>query len=193
MQKRREKNRLLTYLFTLGAIAVIVGVLSFITIDISQYTPHITAHVEDRINGEIHMERIYLRLFPLPLVTIEGLTMYDDRDVIVAAPRATLVVSPLSLIKRTFQMRSLTLHAPQVVLRRLEDGSLNFIRFIKRPTPPKKLNIVNGNLIFSDAGAVGPAFGGVFNLSKFLEYFVLIFGFYSNAVVLDINLHLFVR
>jgi len=45
----------------------------------------------------------------------------------------------------------------------------------------------------ADAGAVRAALGGVFNLLKFIEYFVLIFGFYSDAVVLDINLHLFVR
>lgn len=45
----------------------------------------------------------------------------------------------------------------------------------------------------ADAGAVWPASGGVVNLLKFIEYFALIFGLYSNAVVLDINLHLFGR
>ena len=44
----------------------------------------------------------------------------------------------------------------------------------------------------ADAGAVRPALGGVFYLLKFFEYFVLIFGFYSDAIILDINLNLFV-
>ena len=43
----------------------------------------------------------------------------------------------------------------------------------------------------ADAGAVWPTFGRVFYLLEFFENFVLVLGFYSDAVVLDINLHLF--
>ena len=39
----------------------------------------------------------------------------------------------------------------------------------------------------ADAGAVGPAPGGIFYLLKFFENFALIFGSYSDAVILDID------
>ena len=43
----------------------------------------------------------------------------------------------------------------------------------------------------ADAGAVRPTPGGVFYLLEFFENFALILGFYADAVVVDINLHLF--
>ena len=42
----------------------------------------------------------------------------------------------------------------------------------------------------ADASAVRPTSGGVFYLLEFFENFALVVGFYSDAVVLDINLHL---
>ena len=42
----------------------------------------------------------------------------------------------------------------------------------------------------ADAGSVRPTSGGVFYLLEFFENFDLILGFDSDAVVLDINLHL---
>ena len=44
----------------------------------------------------------------------------------------------------------------------------------------------------ADAGAVRPTPGGIFYLLEFFENFALIFSFYTDAVVADINLHLFI-
>ncbi len=150
MRKHIKRNRLFILLFILGVVAGAVALLSLITIDISRYNAHIVSKIEERINGEAHLGRITLNLFPLPFVTVEGLTMYDESDVIVEAQLATIVVSPTSLIKRRFMMRELTLHNPHIRLRVLEDSSLNFFRFIKLPTPPDRIEIIRGTIIFSD-------------------------------------------
>lgn len=150
MRKFIKRNRFFILLFILGSVAGAVALLSLITIDISQYNSFITTRVEERINGAAHLGRITLNLAPLPYVTVEGVTMYDETDVIIEAPLVTIVVSPISLIKRKFIMRELSLHNPHIRLRIEEDSTLNFSRFIKRPTPPKRLKVIGGTVIFSD-------------------------------------------
>ena len=44
----------------------------------------------------------------------------------------------------------------------------------------------------ADAGTVRPTPGGVFYLLKFLKNFALVLDFYTDAIILNINLHLFV-
>ena len=44
----------------------------------------------------------------------------------------------------------------------------------------------------ADAGSVWPTSGGIFYLLKFFKNLALILDLYSDAVVLDVDLHLFI-
>ncbi|MFQ5585382.1 MAG: AsmA-like C-terminal domain-containing protein [Thermodesulfobacteriota bacterium] len=155
MKRYHKRNRRLL-LFTLMAIVTgAVVLLSLFPIDLTRHSSFLTSRIEERINGGAHIEGFFLKVLPLPVITIERLTMYDDNDVVIEAPRATIVISPLSLLKGEVLLREVVFQSPHIILRRLEDGSLNLLRFLKHPIPPDKVRVIDGNVLFSDGAVDG--------------------------------------
>ncbi len=124
------KKALLIIILSIIAAAVIL--LSTIPIDLTQYRGEIKARIEERINGTVEMDRVYVKFLPHLTIQLKGFKLLYREEPIVKAESAEATLYILPMIFKRLIIKELHLEQPVVVLRRDAEGRLNLEKIRKK-------------------------------------------------------------
>ncbi len=123
------KRILLTII--LSALVAVVILLSVVPIDLTEYRAEIKARIEERINGTVEMERVYVKLLPYLTIRLKGLRLSYMEEPLVRARSAEAVISILPLIFKRVVIKELRLEEPVITIERDPGGSINLEKIRK--------------------------------------------------------------
>ncbi len=84
---------------------------------------------KESINGELHLGRIDGNLFTR--FAVDEIFILQNADTILAVPRLEVALHPLPLLRRELHLSTVFLHAPRLLTKQREDGSLNISRLLR--------------------------------------------------------------
>ncbi|MCK4846344.1 MAG: AsmA-like C-terminal domain-containing protein [Deltaproteobacteria bacterium] len=153
MKNKRNHLKLAMRLLILLTAGIIVFLMS-VPIELTSYTDKIKSTVAERINGTIEMERIRLRVLPLPTLILDEITLRDsDGEVVVNAQTLKAGFSLSGFLFDRPTLKKLTIIGGSVLMRRAKDGSINLAKIPKKrliQISLVKLKLKDGTLSFVD-------------------------------------------
>ena len=163
MAKRKKNNRkaVRRSLFLSVALVVLTLLIAFLVIvpiDLTAQIPLIKRTVESRINGTAHMERLSLKVLPLPRVIISGLTVGNDEGAVIRSESVSLKVPILPFFAGKVVVSSMELRGAKFFIKRYEDGTLNVQRLRKKRRVPVSFvlgSLANSQIRFEDLAVKG--------------------------------------
>ncbi|MFQ5735792.1 MAG: AsmA-like C-terminal domain-containing protein [Thermodesulfobacteriota bacterium] len=118
-----------------GAFALLIAgaaiYLSLVPIDLTPHLPRIKAMIEQRVAGQVQMERMVVKALPHPEVRIEGLGTAMGGAPIFDARLVRLKVSLLPLVIGHVVIEDLELDGARIFIDRDRLGEVNVLKFLK--------------------------------------------------------------
>ncbi|WKZ33438.1 MAG: AsmA-like C-terminal domain-containing protein [Thermodesulfobacteriota bacterium] len=158
----RKKRRILPWLVigsSVLALSILVYLL-FMPLDLTRYAHRIESIIESRVDGEVRLGRVVLKVLPSPDLEVSRAEVLHGGETLFTADRAHARLSLLPLLRGHAVFQKLELANPDLVLRRYGDGTLNISRFLGVERPPeedrerevfvKTLDLRNGRAVFID-------------------------------------------
>ncbi|MBW7957545.1 MAG: AsmA-like C-terminal domain-containing protein [Deltaproteobacteria bacterium] len=158
----RKKRRILPWL-VIGSSVLTLSVLVFLLfmpLDLTRFTPRIESIIESRVDGEVQLGRIVLKVLPSPDLEVSGAEVLHEGEMLFTVDRAHARLSLLPLLLGNAVFQKLELANPDLVLKRYDDGTLNVSRFLgierqpeedrEREMSVKTLDLRNGRVVFID-------------------------------------------
>jgi hypothetical protein len=153
MKKRFKKIPYIPLLVLFTVLLVVIVYLSLIPFDLSRHNSNIASRIEEHIHGKVHIKSISLKVLPLPIITLKGVTVFDESSVVIQSDSTAIGLSIISLLKRDLVVDKIKLENLSIFIKREGDGSINLAKLLKRrrvPVIPSTATIRGGYIHFSD-------------------------------------------
>ncbi|MBE7415188.1 MAG: hypothetical protein HS130_08140 [Deltaproteobacteria bacterium] len=136
----RKKRRILPWL-AIGSSVLALSILLyllFMPLDLTRYAPRIESIIESRVDGEVRLGRVVLKVLPSPDLEVSRLEVLHEGEALFHVDRAHARLSLLPLIRGHAVFQKLELANPYLLLKRYDDRTLNISRFLKVERPPEE-------------------------------------------------------
>jgi hypothetical protein len=144
-----------------GASAIF---LLSVPLDLTRFSDRIEAALEARVNGDIEIGGIVVKVLPSPEFTISQVEARYNGSELFSADRVYARVRLLPLLSGDAAFESIEARRPALYLVRDREGALNLSKFLKEEKPPEKepsaskdrkisidnLNVKGGRFVFTD-------------------------------------------
>jgi uncharacterized protein involved in outer membrane biogenesis len=159
----------------LGAAVVLVAgaiTAALLLVDVDRFRPQVEEQLESRLNRQVDMGRIGLRLFPLSF-RVENLTIHEEESFgvsqpFIAAKEVFIRVGLAPLLRRQVQVDSLEFKEPAIELIKNASGVWNYSTLARQPAGTgnkpesagdlvlNRVAITNGRVAITDLKARKP-------------------------------------
>lgn len=135
-----KKRRILPWvIISLAALAASVAAfLLTMPLDLSRFSGRIESAIEARVNGDVELGRVIVKVLPSPEITLSQVRARYKEGELFSADRVYARVRLLPLLSGRTSFEAIEAQKPALFLVRDHDGALNLSRFLKKEKPPEE-------------------------------------------------------
>ena len=107
-------------------------------LDLSRYNDRIESAIEARVNGDVELGRVILKVLPSPELTLYQIKARYKEGELFSADRLYARVKLLPLLSGRTSFEAIEARRPALFLVRDRNGALNLNEFLKKEKPPEE-------------------------------------------------------
>ena len=136
----RKKRRILPWVtISLSVFAgAVAAFLLTMPLDLSRYNDRIESAIEARVNGDVELGRVILKVLPSPELTLYQIKARYKEGELFSADRLYARVKLLPLLSGRTSFEAIEARRPVLFLVRDRNGALNLNEFLKKEKPPEE-------------------------------------------------------
>ena len=136
----RKKRRILPWVII--SLSVFAGAfaafLLTMPLDLSRYNDRIESAIEARVNGDVELGRVILKVLPSPELTLYQIKARYKEGELFSADRLYARVKLLPLLSGRTSFEAIEARRPALFLVRDRNGALNLNEFLKKEKQPEE-------------------------------------------------------
>lgn len=135
-----KKRRILPWvILSLAALAgAAAAFLLTMPLDLSRFNDRIESAIEARVNGDVELGRVIVKVLPSPELTLFQIKASYKEGALFSADRVYARVRLLPLLSGRTSFEAIEASRPALFLVRDRNGALNLSEFLKKEKPPEK-------------------------------------------------------
>ena len=135
-----KKRRILPWVIISLAVLAVSAAAFLLTmpLDLSRFNGRIESAIEARVNGDVELGRIVVKVLPSPEITLSQVEARYKEGELFSADRVYARVRLLPLLSGKTSFEAIEAQNPALFLVRDRGGALNLSEFLKKEKPPEK-------------------------------------------------------
>ncbi len=140
---------------TMGVIALVVGAVSLLLLNLQVFKPQIEASASNALGMDVHIKgRLGIDLFPGFGISLKGVSVQKKGADVVTVEKMRIGLRLIPLMKHEVRLSRLRLIRPVFSIVRYKNGRFNFEKpersLIERLLTVNKISISEGRLVYTD-------------------------------------------